>query len=358
MPADRGEMRARARRRDRHDLPEPDQPPRPGHAHRRPDRRGPPPPPRARRAARPERRRSSSLDQVGFPDPARRYGAYPHEFSGGMRQRAMIAMALSCNPEILDRRRADHRARRDDPGADPALLMDLRDRRGLSIILITHDLGDRRPDLRPDRGDARRPDRRGGRQARRSSPHRGTPTPWRSSRSHPSLPDAARPAAPRPPSRAARAAARDRRPRGPVPERRRLPRGGRRSVARAEGRRLRVLAGRDRRHRRRVGQRQEHAGPRHPRPDPDHLRPGPLRRAAPSRRDRAAALAALRREAAMVFQDPVQRAQPPHDDRPDARRGAARCRARPRRPTSPGGSASCSTSSASTAPSPTAGRAA
>ena len=41
------------------------------------------------------------LAQVGFPDPPRQYDAYPHEFSGGMRQRAMIGIALSCGPDIL-----------------------------------------------------------------------------------------------------------------------------------------------------------------------------------------------------------------------------------------------------------------
>ncbi|MDQ0320750.1 peptide/nickel transport system ATP-binding protein [Pararhizobium capsulatum DSM 1112] len=81
------------------------------------------------------------LGQVGFPDPARQYARYPHEFSGGMRQRAMIAVALSCNPKILI---ADEPTTALDVTIQAQilrLLMDLRDSRGLSIILITHDLG-------------------------------------------------------------------------------------------------------------------------------------------------------------------------------------------------------------------------
>ncbi len=81
------------------------------------------------------------LAQVGFPDPARQYDSYPHEFSGGMRQRAMIGVALSCNPKILI---ADEPTTALDVTIQAQileLLVELRDRRGLSIILITHDLG-------------------------------------------------------------------------------------------------------------------------------------------------------------------------------------------------------------------------
>ena len=81
------------------------------------------------------------LAQVGFPDPIRQYDSYAHEFSGGMRQRAMIGVALSCNPKILI---ADEPTTALDVTIQAQilrLLMDIRDKRGLSIILITHDLG-------------------------------------------------------------------------------------------------------------------------------------------------------------------------------------------------------------------------
>jgi len=81
------------------------------------------------------------LHQVGFPEPERQFDAYPHEFSGGMRQRAMIGIALSCNPEILI---ADEPTTALDVTIQAQilqLLMDIRRERGLSIILITHDLG-------------------------------------------------------------------------------------------------------------------------------------------------------------------------------------------------------------------------
>lgn len=81
------------------------------------------------------------LRQVGIPDPESRANAYTHEFSGGMRQRAMIAVALACDPDILI---ADEPTTALDVTVQAQilrLLQQLRDERGLSIIFITHDLG-------------------------------------------------------------------------------------------------------------------------------------------------------------------------------------------------------------------------
>ena len=79
------------------------------------------------------------LGKVGIPDPERRYEQYPHEFSGGMRQRAMIAMALCCNPALLI---ADEPTTALDVTIQAqimGLLKELRREIGMSIILITHD---------------------------------------------------------------------------------------------------------------------------------------------------------------------------------------------------------------------------
>jgi peptide/nickel transport system ATP-binding protein len=81
------------------------------------------------------------LELVGIPDPKRRVDQYPHEFSGGMRQRAMIAMALSNEPKLLI---ADEPTTALDVTVQAqilALLQDLQRRLGTAIIIITHDLG-------------------------------------------------------------------------------------------------------------------------------------------------------------------------------------------------------------------------
>ncbi len=81
------------------------------------------------------------LAEVAIPDPARRVNQYPHEFSGGMRQRAMIAMALSCDPSLLI---ADEPTTALDVTTQAQileLLAQLQQRHGSSIVLITHDMG-------------------------------------------------------------------------------------------------------------------------------------------------------------------------------------------------------------------------
>jgi peptide/nickel transport system ATP-binding protein len=81
------------------------------------------------------------LELVGIPDPHRRVDQYPHEFSGGMRQRAMIAMALGNDPKLLI---ADEPTTALDVTVQAqilALIADLQKRLGMSVIIITHDLG-------------------------------------------------------------------------------------------------------------------------------------------------------------------------------------------------------------------------
>jgi peptide/nickel transport system permease protein len=88
-----------------------------------------------------ERRAIEMLDRVGIPDARRRARAYPFEFSGGMRQRAMIAIALACSPKLLI---ADEPTTALDVTVQQQILEVLRDLQkefGLSIIFVTHDLG-------------------------------------------------------------------------------------------------------------------------------------------------------------------------------------------------------------------------
>jgi len=81
------------------------------------------------------------LDEVGIPDPERRVKQYPHQFSGGMRQRVMIAMAMSCNPKLII---ADEPTTALDVTIQAQvleLLKGLSSEHGVALIVITHNLG-------------------------------------------------------------------------------------------------------------------------------------------------------------------------------------------------------------------------
>jgi peptide/nickel transport system ATP-binding protein len=81
------------------------------------------------------------LDRVGIPEAEERIDSYPHEFSGGMRQRVLIAMAISCDPDVLI---ADEPTTALDVTIESqifSLLEDLQAEFGMSLLLITHDLG-------------------------------------------------------------------------------------------------------------------------------------------------------------------------------------------------------------------------
>ena len=80
------------------------------------------------------------MTMVGIPNPKDRFNDYPHQFSGGMRQRVMIAMALACSPQVLI---ADEPTTALDVTIQAQiveLVKELRDKLGMAIIWITHDL--------------------------------------------------------------------------------------------------------------------------------------------------------------------------------------------------------------------------
>jgi peptide/nickel transport system ATP-binding protein len=92
-------------------------------------------------AAEAHRRALALFERVRIPSPERRLAAYPHEMSGGMRQRAMIALALACRPQLL---LADEPTTALDATVQIQILLLLRELQrdlGLSVVFVTHDIG-------------------------------------------------------------------------------------------------------------------------------------------------------------------------------------------------------------------------
>ena len=126
---------------DRDDLPGPDDLAEPDADDRDADHRDDPPPPRTSRQAEARKRAVELLEEVRIPNAAERLDDYPHRFSGGMRQRVMIAIALACNPKLLI---ADEPTTALDVTVQAQvldLLDELRDEHDMAMIIITHDMG-------------------------------------------------------------------------------------------------------------------------------------------------------------------------------------------------------------------------
>ena len=126
------------------------------------------------------------LRAVGIPEPDERFDAYPHEMSGGMRQRVIIAIALACGPKLL---MADEPTTALDVTVQAQildLLAEQQRERYMAMILVTHDLGCGRRPGRRDRRDVRRQDRREGPDHRCSSARCACRTPRRCCPSIPS----------------------------------------------------------------------------------------------------------------------------------------------------------------------------
>ena len=169
------------------DLPGSDDLAQPDLDDRAPDRRAAPPAPGRDERRRRGRGRSRCSSLVGMPRPAERLAYYPHQLSGGLRQRVMIAMALACEPKLLI---ADEPTTALDVTIQAqilALLDDLRERLRMAVILITHDMGVIAGRDRPGAWSCTPARSSRGRRPTSSSARCGTPTRRRSSSSIPRL---------------------------------------------------------------------------------------------------------------------------------------------------------------------------